>query len=229
MFWSNDEKLQSRGCRGFSDDWCHPFLHSNLKPRSSPSLEEDEGFSDWTQRRQRRRQQMEELHQRGQQEVEEEEELVRIPAPSPSSTSSSSGRLQEPESEEQDAGKRVGRSRRDPWEMVKDQNQRADTEVRFSRRRWPLEEPGGTSGIEDGFCHTSVFRGSRDKNLKTHGSTTRSRTPARRPSHTRPPGPNSSPGGWQICRPGPCAVKVQLQVNASRLTALPVASQAHGA
>lgn len=139
---------------------------------------------------------MEELHQGGQQEVEEE--LVGIPAPSPSSTtssSSSSGRLQEPETEEQDAGKRVGRSRRDPWEMVKEENQRADTEVRFSRRRWPLEEPGGTSGIEEGFCHTSVFRWNRDKDLKSPGRSTRSRPPARRPCHARLPGPNASPGG----------------------------------
>lgn len=103
--------------------------NDNLKPRSSPSLEEDEGFSDWTQRRQRRRQQMEELHQGGQREVEEESAGIPAPSPSSNSSPSSSGRLQEPETEEQDAGKRVGRSRRDPWEMVKEENQRADTEV----------------------------------------------------------------------------------------------------
>lgn len=78
---------------------------------------------------------MEELRHGGQQEAEEEEELVGIPTPSPSSTStssSSSGRLQGPESEGQDTGTRVGRSSRDPWEGVKEENQQGDTEVRFS-------------------------------------------------------------------------------------------------
>lgn len=106
---------------------------------------------------------MEELHQGRQQEVEEEE-LVGIPAHSLTSTSSSSsGRLQEPETEEQDAGKRVGASRRDPWEMVKEENQRADTEVRFSKRRRPLEEPEVTSGIEDRFFCIEVEPGQEPK------------------------------------------------------------------
>lgn len=105
---------------------------------------------------------MEELHQGRQQEVEEEE-LVGIPARSPTSTSSSSGRLQEPETEEQDAGKRVGTSRRDPWEMVKEENQRADTEVRFSKRHWPLEEPEVTSGIENRFFYIQVEPGQEPK------------------------------------------------------------------
>lgn len=103
---------------------------------------------------------MEELRHGGQQETEEEEELVGIPTPSPSSTSSasssSSGRLQGPESEGQDTGTRVGRSSRDPWEGVKEENQQGDTEVRFSERHQPLEEPGGTSDIYDGFTYTPV-------------------------------------------------------------------------
>ncbi|XP_036963542.1 non-muscle caldesmon isoform X2 [Acanthopagrus latus] len=46
----------------------------DLKPNSSPSLEEDEGFSDWTQRRERRRQQrLQELSQGGEEDEEEEE------------------------------------------------------------------------------------------------------------------------------------------------------------
>ncbi|XP_014910398.1 non-muscle caldesmon isoform X1 [Poecilia latipinna] len=44
-----------------------------LKPSSSPSLEEDEGFSDWTQRREKqRRQRLQELSQDGEEEEEEE-------------------------------------------------------------------------------------------------------------------------------------------------------------
>lgn len=132
-----------RRCGDICNDQHHPFLHSHLKPRSSPSLEEDEGFSDWTQRRQKRRQEIEELRHGGQQEAGEEKELVRIPTASPSSTSpSSSGRLQGPDLEGQDT--RVGRSSRDPWEEVKEKNQQVDTEVSFSQ---PLEEPRGTSDI----------------------------------------------------------------------------------
>ncbi|KAM9854391.1 lymphocyte-specific protein 1 [Aulostomus maculatus] len=45
----------------------------SLKPSSSPSLEEDEGFSDWTQRRERRRQQrLQELSQGGCDEDEDD-------------------------------------------------------------------------------------------------------------------------------------------------------------
>ncbi|KAM7415314.1 hypothetical protein PAMA_019914 [Pampus argenteus] len=45
-----------------------------LKPSSSPSLEEDEGFSDWTQRREKRRQQrLQELSQGGEDEEDEED------------------------------------------------------------------------------------------------------------------------------------------------------------
>ncbi|XP_077601394.1 uncharacterized protein LOC144215993 isoform X1 [Stigmatopora nigra] len=45
-----------------------------VKPNSSPSLEEDEGFSDWTQRRQQRRQQrLEEVAKGGREHCETEE------------------------------------------------------------------------------------------------------------------------------------------------------------
>ncbi|KAM4733486.1 uncharacterized protein lsp1a isoform 2-T2 [Anableps anableps] len=46
---------------------------SELKPRSSSFLEEDEGFSDWTQRREKQRQQqLQELSQDGEEEEDEE-------------------------------------------------------------------------------------------------------------------------------------------------------------
>lgn len=48
--------------------------HRDLKPSSSPCLEEDEGFSDWTQRRERRRQQrLQELHQGGEEDGNDDE------------------------------------------------------------------------------------------------------------------------------------------------------------
>uniref|UniRef100_A0A3B5LES6 Lymphocyte specific protein 1 a n=1 Tax=Xiphophorus couchianus TaxID=32473 RepID=A0A3B5LES6_9TELE len=49
-----------------------------LKPSSSPSLEEDEGFSDWTQRREKQRQQrLQELSQDGEEEEEEENVFIK--------------------------------------------------------------------------------------------------------------------------------------------------------
>lgn len=79
---------------------------------------------------------MEELRNGEQQEAKEAEELVEIPTPSPSSTStstssSSSGRLQEPESEVQDKGTRVGRGSRDPWKGVQEENRKVETQVSF--------------------------------------------------------------------------------------------------
>lgn len=62
--------------------------HRDLKPSSSPSLEEDEGFSDWTQRRERQRQQrLQDLNQ-GTEEDDNDDEVttktgqVSIPSPS---------------------------------------------------------------------------------------------------------------------------------------------------
>ncbi|CAG5958566.1 unnamed protein product [Menidia menidia] len=51
------------------------MFDSDLKPNGFPSLDEDEGFSDWTQLRERRRQQrLQELNQGAEEEEEEEEE-----------------------------------------------------------------------------------------------------------------------------------------------------------
>uniref|UniRef100_A0A8P4K7I3 Lymphocyte specific protein 1 a n=1 Tax=Dicentrarchus labrax TaxID=13489 RepID=A0A8P4K7I3_DICLA len=74
----------------------------DLKPRSSPSLEEDEGFSDWTQRRERRRQQrLQELNRGGEEDEDEEEvtlnKAVPVKAVQASVTSSSQLRRQEQE------------------------------------------------------------------------------------------------------------------------------------
>ncbi|KAM6973316.1 uncharacterized protein lsp1a [Aplochiton taeniatus] len=83
-----------------------------MKPSSSPSLEEDEGFSDWTQRLERRRQQrMEELGQR----AEEERPLngaSKSPAATPAaSRTPASARLQRQMTER--GGERVGETEND--------------------------------------------------------------------------------------------------------------------
>ncbi|XP_061898910.1 caldesmon, smooth muscle isoform X3 [Entelurus aequoreus] len=69
-------RARETSCRRNSDsapaeenDMCE----DDFKPSSSPSLEEDEGFSDWTQRRERRRQQrLQEVVRRGEEDEEEE-------------------------------------------------------------------------------------------------------------------------------------------------------------
>ncbi|XP_041794988.1 non-muscle caldesmon isoform X2 [Chelmon rostratus] len=77
----------------------------DLKPSSSPSLEEDEGFSDWTQRRERRRQQrLQELSQGGEEDEDEEEVTINKAAPVKTVQASvmSSSQLQRHEREEVD-------------------------------------------------------------------------------------------------------------------------------
>ncbi|XP_033935208.1 non-muscle caldesmon isoform X2 [Pseudochaenichthys georgianus] len=87
-----------------------------LKPNSSPSLEEDEGFSDWTQRRERRRQQrLQELSQGGEEEEEEENRKNKSAAVKSVQTSvASSSRLQRQEHhhEDDDEEERVDMERR---------------------------------------------------------------------------------------------------------------------
>ncbi|XP_077453150.1 uncharacterized protein lsp1a isoform X2 [Stigmatopora argus] len=57
-----------------NSDAAPPGFQGVMKPHSSPSLEEDEGFSDWTQRRQQRRQQrLEEVAKGGREHCEVEE------------------------------------------------------------------------------------------------------------------------------------------------------------
>lgn len=57
---------------------CYFRYDHELKPSSSPSLEEDEGFSDWTQRREKQRQQrLQELSQDGEEEEEEENVFIK--------------------------------------------------------------------------------------------------------------------------------------------------------
>ncbi|KAM6937926.1 uncharacterized protein lsp1a [Xenentodon cancila] len=54
----------------------HKIYDRDLKASSSPSLEEDEGFSDWTQRRERqRRKRLQELNLRGEEEEDDEDDL----------------------------------------------------------------------------------------------------------------------------------------------------------
>ncbi|KAK2842805.1 hypothetical protein Q5P01_013005 [Channa striata] len=75
----------------------------DLKPSSSPSLEEDEGFSDWTQRRERRRQQRLQELSHGGEEDDDEENTINKPIKTVQACITSSGRLQRQQEEEDSA------------------------------------------------------------------------------------------------------------------------------
>lgn len=93
----------------------------SYKPSSSPSLEEDEGFSDWTQRRERRRQQrLQELSQGGEEEEDEEDDTntaTRAEKTAQASITSSS-RLQRQDADERDRMPAEMEKRKDRGEEV---------------------------------------------------------------------------------------------------------------
>ncbi|XP_029009515.1 non-muscle caldesmon isoform X2 [Betta splendens] len=109
----------------------------DLKPSCSPSLEEDEGFSDWTQRRERRRQQrLQELSQGGEEE-EEEEDGINKPIKTTQASFTSSGpflrqqQQQEEEGEEEEEGWaiRAARERKEREEEEEKRKQEMKSEV----------------------------------------------------------------------------------------------------
>ncbi|XP_029378415.1 non-muscle caldesmon isoform X2 [Echeneis naucrates] len=114
------------------------LYNSDLKPSSSPSLEEDEGFSDWTQRRERRRQQrLQELSQGGEDEEDEEEDAINKAAPvkTVQASATSSSRLQRQERDETDR-------RKEREEAIRAERTRKEEEVEgTTRRRQDVQRP----------------------------------------------------------------------------------------
>ncbi|XP_068459992.1 non-muscle caldesmon [Clinocottus analis] len=107
----------------------------DLKPSSSLALEEDEGFSDWTQRRERRRQQrLQELSQGGEEDEDEEEDAIKKAVPAKTAkpvqaSVSSSGRLQRQERLKEDkAGVEVERRKEREEKAVRDARARREEE-----------------------------------------------------------------------------------------------------
>ncbi|XP_070763407.1 non-muscle caldesmon isoform X2 [Enoplosus armatus] len=104
----------------------------SLKPSSSPSLEEDEGFSDWTQRRERRRQQrLQELSQGGEEDEDEEEVTLNKAAPvkTVQASATSSSRLQRQEQVEVDTTRmEMERRKEREEEAIRAERVRRETE-----------------------------------------------------------------------------------------------------
>ncbi|XP_042266918.1 non-muscle caldesmon isoform X2 [Thunnus maccoyii] len=116
-----------------------------LKPISSPSLEEDEGFSDWTQRRERRRQQrLQELGQGGEEDEDEEDagtvnRAVSEKTVQASVTSSSRLQRQEPEEREDRARTEMQRRKEREEETIRAERGRRE-KVREEEEQRKKEE-----------------------------------------------------------------------------------------
>ncbi|KAK2880582.1 non-muscle caldesmon isoform X2 [Channa argus] len=122
----------------------------DLKPSSSLSLEEDEGFSDWTQRRERRRQQrLQELSHRGDEE-DEEENLINQPTKTVQACITTSGRLQRQQEEDQARASRMETERRKEREVEAIRGEKAmrEKEKEEEEKKKRDEFPGPKSEVE---------------------------------------------------------------------------------
>nr|XP_046249762.1 non-muscle caldesmon isoform X3 [Scatophagus argus] len=116
------------------------MYNGDLKPSSSLSLEEDEGFSDWTQRRERQRQQrMQELSLGGEEDEDEEEVTINKPVKTVQATVISSSQVDRSTEEmERRKGREqeVSQMRRE-W---KEEDERKSEEV-MTRRTEEIQRP----------------------------------------------------------------------------------------
>ncbi|XP_034392049.1 non-muscle caldesmon isoform X2 [Cyclopterus lumpus] len=110
--------------------------YGDLKPSSSLALEEDEGFSDWTQRRERRRQQrLQELSQGGEEDEDEEEDTINkaVPVKTVQASVSSSGRLQRQERLKEDVAGVEMERRKEREERPRREQEREEEEDKRMR------------------------------------------------------------------------------------------------
>lgn len=113
------------------------FLHrynSSLKPNSSQSLEEDEGFSDWTQRREKRRQQHLQELSRGADEYKEEDMINKAVPIKSTKTSITSLQLQRQEQEDRDRAE-MERRKECEEEMIRADRARREKQREEDRRK----------------------------------------------------------------------------------------------
>ncbi|KAM7003441.1 uncharacterized protein lsp1a [Tautogolabrus adspersus] len=135
--WTNGGPLQGESSLENETPADENMYDGGLKPSSSPSLEEDEGFSDWTQRREKRRQQrLQELSQGGQ-EAEEEEEVTSNKTVPAKASNAAHRRAQRQEQEEREKT-RIEMERR---------KEREEEEARTEREREEEEEKRKTEEV----------------------------------------------------------------------------------
>ncbi|XP_061750384.1 non-muscle caldesmon [Nerophis ophidion] len=170
-------RARETSCRRNSDsapaeenDMCE----DDFKPSSSPSLEEDEGFSDWTQRRERRRQQrLQEVVRRG----EEDEEEERAAGKGSSARLTRHDKDAQVETRDEDAKKETGDTRRPSYTskvfLVQDpkhsDTHAAHQEVRSSPENQPRKSArSGDQGEADAIAEAErrlqrIHRGLQEK------------------------------------------------------------------
>ncbi|XP_056272684.1 non-muscle caldesmon isoform X2 [Pseudoliparis swirei] len=120
----------------------------DLKPSSSVALEEDEGFSDWTQRRERRRQQrLQELSQGGEEDEEEDTVNKGVPGKSVQDSVSPSGRLHRQDRLKEDVTGVEMERRKEREEMARRDEEREEEEDKrmreeaVNRRKEEIQRP----------------------------------------------------------------------------------------
>ncbi|KAJ7998042.1 hypothetical protein DPEC_G00218440 [Dallia pectoralis] len=137
------------------------LYESNLKPNSSSlSVEEDEGFSDWTQRLERRRQQAQRMEELAQAPEEQENMLLNgatnTPAPHTLSASATSSRSRLLRQHQGDAGERENlgrkeseRKRSEQEEVVRVERLRGDREGEVEAEKQRQEQMRPVKRRED--------------------------------------------------------------------------------
>ncbi|XP_054475862.1 non-muscle caldesmon isoform X2 [Anoplopoma fimbria] len=130
--WSNGGSLPGESSPEDGTPAEDSMFDCELKPSSSLALEEDEGFSDWTQRRERRRQQrLQELSQGGEEDEDEEEDTVNkaVTVKTVKASVTSSGRLQRQEHLREDgAGVEMERRKEREEEAIRAERVRREEE-----------------------------------------------------------------------------------------------------
>ncbi|XP_060893064.1 non-muscle caldesmon [Labrus mixtus] len=135
--WTDGGPLQGESSLENETPADENMYDGGLKPSSSPSLEEDEGFSDWTQRQEKRRQQrLQELGQGGQEAGEEEEVTTNKTVPAKASNAAHR-RAQRQEQEEREKS-RIEMERR---------KEREEEERRREKKREEEEEKRKTEEV----------------------------------------------------------------------------------
>ncbi|XP_034541084.1 non-muscle caldesmon [Notolabrus celidotus] len=129
--WTNGDSLPGESPPEHETAAEESMYDGGLKPNGSPSLEEDEGFSDWTQRREKRRQQrLQELSQGG----EEVEELMSNKAVPTKATITSSSRVQRQEQEETERTRVEMERRKEREEVARREKERQEEEEEKRKR-----------------------------------------------------------------------------------------------
>ncbi|XP_078112531.1 uncharacterized protein lsp1a isoform X2 [Sander vitreus] len=132
--WTNGGSLPAQSSLENETPAEETMYDGDLKPSGSPSLEEDEGFSDWTQRRERRRQQrLQELGHGGEEDEEENAINKTVPAKSVQASVASSSRLQRQQHEDDGAAVEMGR--RKEWEEARGRRETEREEEEDKRKR----------------------------------------------------------------------------------------------